>query len=154
MPQAGDIGFVSQSGAMCAVVIDWARGAGVGFSRIVSLGNQVDVSEAEMLAAMAPDPQTRVITAYLEGVADGRAFMEAAEKAARRKPVVVLKGGHGESGAKAVASHTGALAGSAEAYDAAFQHSGVLRAKPWKSYSIGPGLWPGSLCQKAIEWPC
>ena len=128
MPETGDIGFVSQSGAMCAVVIDWARGAGVGFSRIVSLGNQVDVSEAEMLSAMAADPQTRVITAYIEGVADGRAFMKAAEAAARRKPVVVLKGGHGESGAKAVASHTGALAGSAAAYDAAFARSGAQRA--------------------------
>jgi acetyltransferase len=128
MPQIGDIGFVSQSGAMCAVVIDWARGAGVGFSRIVSLGNQIDVNEAEMLSALAADPQTQVITAYLEGVADGRAFMVAAEAAARRKPVVILKGGHGESGAKAVASHTGALAGSREAYDAAFRHSGVLRA--------------------------
>jgi acetyltransferase len=128
MPQAGGIGFVSQSGALCAVVIDWARGAGVGFSRIVSLGNQVDVSEAEMLASMAADPKTRVITSYIEGVSDGQAFMEAAKMAARLKPVVVVKGGIGESGAKAVASHTGALAGSAEAYDAAFQHSGVLRA--------------------------
>jgi acetyltransferase len=128
MPQIGDIGFVSQSGAMCAVVIDWARGAGVGFSRIVSLGNQIDVNEAEMLSSLASDPQTQVITAYIEGVADGRVFMTAAEAAARRKPVVVLKGGHGESGARAVASHTGALAGSGKAYDAAFRHSGVLRA--------------------------
>jgi acetyltransferase len=128
MPQVGDIGFVSQSGAMCAAVIDWARGAGVGLSRLVSLGNQVDVNETEMLVAIADDPQTRVITAYIEGVADGRAFMQAAEEAARRKPVVVLKAGMGAGGAKAVASHTGALAGSAEAYDAAFQHSGVLRA--------------------------
>lgn len=128
MPQVGDIGFVSQSGAMCAVVIDWARGAGVGFSRIVSLGNQVDVNETEMLSAFARDPQTRVITAYIEGVSDGSGFMRVAEEAARSKPVLVLKAGHGESGAKAVASHTGALAGSAEAYDAAFRHSGVLRA--------------------------
>jgi acetyl coenzyme A synthetase (ADP forming)-like protein len=128
MPQAGEIGFVSQSGAMCVSVIDWARGAGVGFSRIVSLGNQVDVNETEMLVAIADDPQTRVITAYIEGVADGRAFMQAAEEAARRKPVVVLKAGQGANAAKAVASHTGALAGSAEAYDAAFRHSGVLRA--------------------------
>jgi acetyl coenzyme A synthetase (ADP forming)-like protein len=128
MPQVGDIGFLSQSGAMCASVIDWARGAGVGFSRIVSLGNQVDVNETEMLGAIANDPQTRVITAYIEGVADGRAFMQSAEEAARRKPVVVLKAGQGASAAKAVASHTGALAGSAEAYDAAFRHSGVLRA--------------------------
>jgi acetyltransferase len=129
MPSAGDIGFVSHSGAMCAVVIDWARGAGVGFSRIVSLGNQVDVKEAEMLAAVAADPQTRVLTAYIEGVADGRAFMAAAEAAARRKPLVVLKGGHGESGARAVASHTGALAGSAEAYAAAFRRCGAQRAQ-------------------------
>ncbi|GAB4532572.1 MAG: acetate--CoA ligase [Anaerolineae bacterium] len=128
MPQEGAIGFLSQSGAMCAAVIDWARGAGVGFSRIVSLGNQVDVNETQMLETMADDPQTRVITAYIEGVGDGRAFMKAAEKAARRKPVVVLKAGKGASGAKAVASHTGALAGSAEAYAAAFQQSGVLSA--------------------------
>jgi acetyltransferase len=128
MPQVGDIGFVSQSGALCAAVIDWARGAGVGFSRIVSLGNQTDVNETEMLAAMAADAQTRVITAYIEGVVDGRAFMQTAEESARRKPVVVLKAGKGASGAKAVASHTGALAGSAEAYAAAFQHSGVLSA--------------------------
>ncbi len=128
MPQVGDIAFVSQSGAMCAAVIDWAIGAGIGFSRIISLGNQVDVNESEMLASLAHDPQTRVITAYIEGVADGQAFMKAAEEAARRKPVVVLKGGRSQGGAKAVTSHTGALAGDAEAYRAAFQHSGLLRA--------------------------
>ena len=128
MPQVGDIGFVSHSGAICAVVIDWARGAGVGFSRIVSLGNQVDVNETELLAALADDPQTRVITAYIEGVADGRAFLRAMSEATRRKPVAVLKAGQGQSGARAVASHTGALAGSAEVFDAACRHSGVLRA--------------------------
>ncbi len=128
MPAAGDIGFVSQSGAMCAVVIDWARGAAVGFSRIVSLGNQVDVNETEMIAALASDPQTRVITSYIEGVGDGRAFMEVARQAARKKAMIVLKAGVGESGAKAVASHTGALAGSTEAYAAAFRDSGVLQA--------------------------
>lgn len=128
MPQPGDIGFVSQSGAICAVVIDWARGAGVGFSRIVSLGNQVDVNETEMLAALAADTQTHVITAYVEGLSDGRAFLRTAAEATRRKPVVVLKGGHGESGARAIASHTGALAGNSEVYDAAFRDTGVLRA--------------------------
>jgi acetyl coenzyme A synthetase (ADP forming)-like protein len=128
MPQVGDIAFVSQSGAMVAAVIDWARGAGVGFSRIVSLGNQVDVNVTEMLQSVADDPQTKVITAYIEGLTEGREFMEAAEEIARNKPVVVLKAGYGKGGAKAVASHTGALAGSAEAYDAAFEHSGVLRA--------------------------
>jgi acetyltransferase len=128
MPEPGDIGFVSQSGAICAVVIDWARGAGVGFSRIVSVGNQVDVNETEMIAALASDHQTKVITAYIEGLSDGRSFMKVAATTARSKPVIVLKAGHGESGARAVASHTGALAGSSEAYDAAFRDSGVLRA--------------------------
>jgi acetyltransferase len=127
MPQPGDIGFVSHSGAICAVVIDWARGAGVGFSRIVSLGNQVDVNETEMLAALTDDPQTHVITSYIEGVADGRAFLRTMDEAARRKPVVVLKAGLGASGARAVASHTGALAGNAEVFAAACRHSGVLR---------------------------
>jgi acetyltransferase len=170
MPQVGDIGFLSQSGAICASVIDWARGAGVGFSRIVSLGNQVNVNETEMLGTMATDPQTRVITAYIEGVADGRSFMKTAEEAARRKPVVALKAGQGASGAKAVASHTGALAGSAEAYEAAFQHSGVLcastmeelfdwaRALAWQPLPQGKGVavltnagGPAILAVDAIE---
>ncbi len=128
MPRSGDIAFVSQSGAVVAAVIDWALGSGVGFSRMVSMGNGADVNEIELLAEMAADPQSRVITGYLEGVADGRAFMEVASAAARDKPVVMLKVGRGEGGAQAVASHTGALAGSAEAYDAAFRKAGVLRA--------------------------
>ncbi len=127
-PPAGDIAFLSQSGAVCAAVIDWARGAGVGFSRLVSLGNQADVNEAEMLSAIGRDEQTRVITAYIEGVSDGRAFIEAAADVARRIPVIALKAGRGSGGAKAVASHTGALAGRAEAYEAAFRRAGVLRA--------------------------
>jgi acetyltransferase len=95
---------------------------------MVSLGNGADVNETELLAEMASDPQSRVITGYLEGVSDGRAFLEVASEAARKKPVVMLKAGRGEGGARAVASHTGALAGSAEAYDAAFRKAGVLRA--------------------------
>lgn len=129
MPEPGEIGFSSQSGAMVAAVIDWARGAGVGFSRIVSLGNQVDVNETQMIETLKEDPQTQVITTYIEGVADGRAFMDVTHRAASEKPVIVLKGGHGESGARAVASHTGALAGSSEAYKAAFKRSGALHAK-------------------------
>lgn len=128
MPESGEIGFCSQSGAMVASVIDWARGAGVGFSRIVSLGNQIDVNETQMIEALKEDGQTRVITAYIEGVSDGEAFLESAKEAAVEKPFVALKGGRGESGAKAVASHTGALAGSSEAYEAAFKRSGVQQA--------------------------
>ncbi|MDZ7657723.1 acetate--CoA ligase family protein [Fodinibius sp.] len=128
MPESGEIGFCSQSGAMVASVIDWARGAGVGFSRIVSLGNQVDINETQMIKALHEDNQTSVITAYIEGVSDGKAFMEIAQRAAKDKPVVALKGGRGESGARAVASHTGALAGSTEAYEAAFDRAGVQQA--------------------------
>ncbi len=128
MPAQGDIGLTSQSGAMVAAVIDWARGTGIGFSRLISLGNQSDVTEREMIASMISDPHTKVITAYVEGVSDGREFMAVAEEAARKKPLIVLKGGTGEGGARAVASHTGSLAGSAEAYQAAFARSGVLTA--------------------------
>ncbi len=128
IPRQGEIGFVSQSGAVAAAIIDWARGAGVGFSRIVSMGNQVGVSESEMMTAVAHDPYTKVLTAYIEGVADGHAFVEAASQAAREVPVVALKVGRGAGGAKAVASHTGALAGDEAAYNAAFRRAGVLRA--------------------------
>ncbi|HSR67634.1 MAG TPA: acetate--CoA ligase family protein [Acidobacteriota bacterium] len=127
-PRPGGIGFLSQSGALCAAVIDWARASGVGYSRMVSLGNQMDVSETEVLETFASDNRTQVIAAYLEGVGDGLAFMQAIEKAARKKPVVVIKAGRAKSAAQAVASHTGALAGSAEAYQAAFRQSGALSA--------------------------
>jgi acetyl coenzyme A synthetase (ADP forming)-like protein len=129
MPVPGGIAFLSQSGAVCAAVIDWARGAGVGFSRLVSLGNQADVNEAEMLTVIGQDAETRVITAYIEGVSEGQAFVEAASDVARRIPVLALKVGRGSGGAQAVASHTGALAGREEAYEAAFRRAGVLRAR-------------------------
>ncbi|MCL4238416.1 MAG: acetate--CoA ligase family protein [Anaerolineae bacterium] len=127
-PLPGDIAFLSQSGAICALVLDWAPGAGIGFSRLVSLGNQADIDEAEMLSAIGRDEETRVITAYIEGVSDGRAFVEAASEVARRLPIIALKAGRKSGGAAAVASHTGALAGREEAYDAAFRRAGVLRA--------------------------
>jgi acetyl coenzyme A synthetase (ADP forming)-like protein len=128
MPRPGDIAFVSQSGAMAAAVMDWAVGSGVGFSRIVSLGNQLDVGEAEMLEAIGQDGKTRVVTGYIEGTSDGRRFVEAASRTAKTLPLVFLKAGRGKSGAKAVASHTGALAGDMAAYESAFRRAGVLWA--------------------------
>jgi acetyl coenzyme A synthetase (ADP forming)-like protein len=128
MPVPGEIAFLSQSGAVCAAVIDWARGAGVGLSRLVSMGNQADVNEAEMLSVIGKDGNTRVVVAYIEGVSDGQAFLQSATEVARKMPVLALKVGRGASGAKAVASHTGALAGREEAYEAAFRRAGVLRA--------------------------
>jgi acetyltransferase len=128
-PTPGDVAFISHSGAICAAVIDWARGQGFGLSRLFSLGNQADVSECDVLDPVAEDPNTRVICLYLEGVHDGRRFVEVARRVSRNKPIVALKVGRFESGKHAVASHTGALAGSESAYNAAFQRAGVLRAE-------------------------
>jgi acetyltransferase len=128
MPRPGDIAFLSQSGAMAAAVIDWATGAGVGFSQFASLGNQMDVTSAEILSQIGRDGYTRVITGYMEGVTDGRAFIEAAGAVARDLPIVFLKAGRGAGSGQAVRSHTGALAGDLAAYQAAFRRAGVLGA--------------------------
>jgi acetyl coenzyme A synthetase (ADP forming)-like protein len=127
-PLPGDVAFISHSGAICAAVIDWARGQGFGLSRLVSLGNQADVNETDTLAPVAADPFTRVLTLYLEGVSDGRRFVEEASRVARIKPVIALKVGRFSSGQRAVASHTGALAGQENAFNAAFRRAGVIRA--------------------------
>jgi acetyl coenzyme A synthetase (ADP forming)-like protein len=127
-PDPGEIGFVSQSGALCAAVISWAPKAGVGFSRVASLGNQAGVTETEMLTTFMDDPNTRVITLYLEAVDNGLDFVETAQRVARARPIVALKAGRGEAGARAVSSHTGALSGQDKAYAAAFRRAGVLRA--------------------------
>ncbi|HWQ83491.1 MAG TPA: acetate--CoA ligase family protein [Anaerolineales bacterium] len=127
-PTPGDIAFISHSGAICAAVIDWARGQGFGLSRLVSLGNQADICESDVLAAVADDPYTRVLTLYLEGVGDGRRFVEQASLVSRIKPILALKVGRYASGRKAVASHTGALAGQESAFNAAFRRAGVIRA--------------------------
>ena len=101
---------------------------GLRLSRLVSLGNQADVTEADMLAPVAEDPYTRVIALYLEGVKDGRHFLEQAQSVSRDKPIVALKVGRYERSQAAVASHTGALAGMESAYNAAFHQAGVIRA--------------------------
>jgi acetyltransferase len=128
MPARGHIGFVSHSGAFCAAIIDWARNHGFGFSRLISLGNQADVNETDMLPVVAADEHTQVIVLYLEGVSDGRRFVEVAREVTKYKPVIVLKVGRFEAGQRAAASHTGALTGSDTAYEAAFEKAGIFRA--------------------------
>jgi len=128
MPARGHIGFVSHSGAFCAAIIDWARNHGFGFSRLISLGNQADVNETDMLPVVAADEHTHVIVLYLEGIVDGRRFVEVSKDVTRRKPVIALKVGRFASGQRAAASHTGALAGSDTAYEAAFEKAGIFRA--------------------------
>ena len=123
----GPLGFFSHSGAICTAILDWSRDIGLGFSLFASLGNQADVTETDLLAALADDPETRVILGYLEGVADGTRFFAALCEAAARKPCVLLKTGRTVEGARAVGSHTGALAGSDRAFDAAVRQAGAVR---------------------------
>jgi len=129
MPDQGNIAFMSQSGALCTAVLDLAVAEGIGFSRFVSLGNKADVDEAALLLKWKDDEHTAVVLAYIEGLPDGREFIDVARQVSARKPVVALKSGTTEAGSKAVSSHTGSLAGSEHAYEAAFQKAGVLRAE-------------------------
>src|SRR5215469_8240176 len=123
----GDIAFVSQSGAMITAMLDWAVPRGIGFSHVVSLGDMADVDFGDMLDYFAADQQTRAILLYVEGVTYGRKFMSAARAASRLKPVLVLKAGRSNAGARAAASHTGVLAGADAVFDAVFRRAGMLR---------------------------
>jgi acetyltransferase len=129
MPAVGNIAFLSQSGALCCSVLDYAEDRQVGFSKFVSMGNKADVSESDLLEYLADDPLTSVITMYLEDVGDGQRFIETAADIFWRtgKPILCLKSGRSPEGAKAVSSHTGSLAGSDAVYDALMKQSGVQR---------------------------
>jgi len=129
MPPKGTIAFMSQSGALCTAILDWALAAGIGFSHFVSLGNKADVAEVDLLEAWENDPHSNVILTYIEGLPAGRKFMEVARRVTRRIPVIAVKAGTTSAGSRAVSSHTGSLAGSERAYEAAFRQSGVLRAE-------------------------
>lgn len=129
IPPAGGISFMSQSGALGTAVLDWAAGEGIGLATFVSLGNRADVSESDLLETWSEDPETQVMVAYLESVADGPRFIDVATAATRRKPVLAVKSGSSDAGARAVSSHTGSLAGSDAAYEAAFLRTGVIRAR-------------------------
>jgi acetyltransferase len=127
MPAQGHLALVSQSGAVAAGLIEWAASRAIGFSAIVSLGDQLDIDVGDCLDHFALDGETRAILLYVEAVASARKFLSAARAAARVKPVIVVKAGRAAEGAKAAATHTGALAGSDAVYDAAFRRAGLLR---------------------------
>src|SRR6202171_5801267 len=127
MPGQGNLALISQSGAIAAGMVDWATQRGVGFSGIVSIGDQLDVDIADLLDYFAMDGKTRAILLYVEAIKDARKFMSAARAAARIKPVIVVKSGRMAQGAKAAATHTGALAGSDAVSDAAFRRRAILR---------------------------
>jgi len=172
MPAKGSIAFMSQSGALCTAVLDMALSEQVGFSRFVSLGNKADADEITFIEAWSDDPHTRVIMAYLEGIEEGAKFMRIASQVGREKPIIAIKSGTTNAGSRAVASHTGTLAGSEATYEAAFRQSGVLRARSVQDlfdYSIafarqpllasdriaiitnagGPGIMAADACERA-----
>ncbi len=127
-PKRGSLALMSQSGALATAILDWSVQQGIGYSKFVSFGNGVDVGVVDFLRAWEHDAETEVIVAYIEGLAHGPEFMEVARQVSARKPVIVVKSGSTQAGARAVSSHTGSLAGLEQAYSAAFLQSGVIRA--------------------------
>ena len=127
-PRVGNIAFISQSGAVGGCIVDLAARAGIGMSKFVSYGNAAVINECDLLEYLANDPETKIIVVYLEGVKDGRRFLEVARKITPKKPIVVIKAGKSAAGAEAAKSHTGALAGAAEAYTAAFRQARIIEA--------------------------
>jgi len=129
MPNEGSIGFLSQSGALCTAVLDYAQAKNIGFSKFISFGNKSDVSEIDLLYYLAKDERTKVILLYLEEVSNGPALMKACMDVISQyeKPVLIIKSGRTSAGASAAASHTGSLAGSDEICDAAFRQAGIIR---------------------------
>ena len=127
VPPKGHIGFLSQSGAICGAIVDYVMDKGIGFSNLTSMGNMADVNETDIIEYLAQDANTKVIAAYLEGLANGQRFMEVARRVSCQKPILMLKVGRTAAGARAVSSHTGSLAGSYTAYDAAFRQCGIIQ---------------------------
>ena len=128
IPQAGSMAIFSQSGALCTAMMDIADERELGVSKAISIGNKADITEVDVLEALAEDEDTRVIVGYLEDISDGDRFVKAAEAASSRKPVVILKAGTTAAGTRAAANHTGVLVGKDTAYGAAFKRAGICRA--------------------------
>ncbi|MFP3985123.1 MAG: acetate--CoA ligase family protein [Candidatus Bathyarchaeia archaeon] len=133
-PMAGHIAMITQSGAFGVAALDYLAGRQMGVSKFVSFGNKCDVAEPEMLEYFLHDVETWVILLYAEAIEAGREFMTVAEKVTKRKPIVAFKSGKSEAGARAAASHTGAIAGSDRIYDAAFRQAGVIRANDMEEF--------------------
>jgi len=133
VPPAGKISVISQSGALCVAILDWAAHTKLGLGKVISFGNKADLNEVDFIEALAEDKETNVIAGYLESITEGDKFLRVAEEAAAIKPVVILKVGVTQAGAKAASSHTGSLAGADLAYWAAFKRSGVIRAENFEA---------------------
>jgi len=129
LPKPGGISVLSQSGAVCTAMLDWAAARHLGLAKVVSIGNKADLDETDFLSAFAADEQTKVIVGYLENITSGDKFVKAAKSTASTKPVILLRAGVTEAGKKAASAHTGNVAGNDIAYAAAFKRSGVIRAE-------------------------
>lgn len=133
-PTPGNIAVVTQSGAFGAAAIDSLAGQEMGLSKLISFGNKMDLAEQDLLLYLLHDEKTKVILLYIEGIIDGRKFMEVAKTVTRHKPVIALKAGKTEAGARAALSHTGSIAGSDKIYDSAFKEVGILRARNMEGF--------------------
>jgi len=131
-PTAGEIGFISQSGSVAVTILDRMAEEKMGISKFISYENATDIDETDSIEYLGKNERTKIIVLFLEGVKDGRKFIEVARRVSVKKPIVVLKGGKGEAGTRAVASHTGALAGSAKIYSGAFKQAGLVEANKWE----------------------
>ena len=127
MPKAGNVAFLSQSGALGSAILDWAIHENIGFSNFVSVGSMIDVDFGDLIDYFGSDPKTKSILMYVEGITEARKFMSAARHFARTKPIIVVKSGKFSESAKAAASHTGSLSGEDSIYDAAFKRAGIVR---------------------------
>lgn len=127
LPAAGSIAYLSQSGALLAAIFDIANASGIGFSKLISIGNKADVGELDIIKDLSSDKDTKVIAGYLENITDGNAFVSQAEQISHIKPILLIKSGGTQAGAKAASSHTGSLAGSEMAYESAFERAGIIR---------------------------
>jgi acetyl coenzyme A synthetase (ADP forming)-like protein len=132
-PPQGNISFISQSGAVGSTILDWLAEEKIGISKFVSYGNGMDITETDLLELLGEDENTKVVVMYLEGIkSDGKRFIETMKKVTKKKPVIVLKAGKTERGAKAVVSHTGSLAGSSKIYSSVFKQTGAIEAENWE----------------------
>ena len=132
LPVPGGIAYISQSGALLAAILDTANAYGIGFSTLVSIGNKADVDELDLIEAFGSQDDTKVVAGYLENIKDGNAFVREAEQISHKKPILLMKSGGSEAGAKAASSHTGSLAGGEVAYESAFKRAGVIRCESIK----------------------
>ena len=133
LPAPGGIGYVSQSGALLTAILDMANANGIGFSKLVSIGNKADVDELDVIKAMDYDDETKVVAGYLESIGDGNQFLREAEIISQHKPILLIKSGGTDAGAAAASSHTGSLAGSETAYECIFERAGVIRCSSIKA---------------------